>query len=177
MVGFTANVPRSAATANSGDEAVSGVDTFATPRTARVFSSATRYRPIDHPACVDRPYRDGRRLPFCTRRLPPALCGWRFPAKALAARCGPHLLSAASSTPARGDTPAAQPGTAIKLGCGCGPIASFHISVRRLCSANSAASVPGRHAAWRARRYSWCRPPRIGVAMTASVWGDDDRCR
>jgi hypothetical protein len=43
---------------------------------------------------------------------------------------------------------------------------------RRLCSANSLASAfQSRHAAWRARRYSWCRPPRIGVAITSVCSG------
>ena len=29
------------------------------------------------------------------------------------------------------------------------------------------ASMPAGHAARRVRRYSWCRPPRIGVAVTS----------
>ena len=31
--------------------------------------------------------------------------------------------------------------------------------------------MPVGHAARRARRYSWCRPPRIGVAITSDVFG------
>jgi hypothetical protein len=41
-----------------------------------------------------------------------------------------------------------------------------------VCSANSLASAfQSGHAAWRARRYSWCSPARIGVAITSVCSG------
>ena len=42
-----------------------------------------------------------------------------------------------------------------------------------LCSANSLAiAFLSGYAAWRARQYSWCSPPRIGVAITSVCSGE-----